>query len=149
MDISDFKYLLWDNARRINDAVNDNLNSCAARYGLSGMQLRILLAVEQNGSQTVGSLANQVLIAGANISSMCKRLESMEMLTRVRGHEDERVVKIDLTPKSKKIMEEVNHYYEKNFERAMGHDMSENLEEVIAAMEKVNELIARMNKEEE
>lgn len=133
----------------MNDAVNYNLNHCASLYGLSGMQLRILLEIEQNGPHTVGSLANNVLIAGANISSICKKLESMEMLTRIRDHEDERVVRIDLTPKSKSIMREVNEYYEKKFVRAMGDDPGENLDVIIAAMEKVNELLSKMNKEEE
>ncbi len=148
MNIPEFKNLLWDNTRKMNDVVNYSLNHCASLYGLSGMQLRILLEIGQNGSHTVGSLANNVLIAGANISSMCKKLESMGMLTRIRDREDERVVKIYLTPQSKSIIEEVNDYYEKKFIKAIGEGLIENLDAIIAAIEKVNELFIKINREE-
>ncbi len=149
MNLSEFKYLLWDHTRKINDGMNAALNSCGARYHLSAMQLRILLEIEHNGPHTVGSLASSVVIAETNLSTMCKKLEVLGLLTRIRDRIDERIVRIDLTDRGRKMIEEINGYFDKKIFMAAGENQSEGFLFIIEAMERLNTMLYKLNKESE
>jgi len=141
MDLSEFKYKVWDNTRKIGELMNTILNRWGSEYGLSALQLRILMELHQNGPQTVGGLAGSVLISGANISTMCKKLESMGFVVRTRDSSDERVVLIALSEKGGQIIKTIDRYYEEAIASEMGEDGEKNLEAIICGMEKINELL--------
>lgn len=148
MNISEFKYLLCDNSRKINDGMNAALNAWGAKYGLSALQLRILMEIHQKGALTVGCLASNVAIAGTNISTMCKKLESLGFLRRTREQSDERVVRIELTESGWQAIEEIEGFFAEKIQKAMSSDMKQSLEAIIYAMEKLNKMLELFNEQE-
>lgn len=141
MNISEFKYLLWDNTRKIHERMNTMLNVWGARHGLSALQLRILMEIYQHGSLTVGSLANNILIAGANISPMCKKLEGLGFLRRIRDRLDERVVRIELTEKGQLVIKEIDDFFDQRIGKVIGEDLDQSFATIICAMKELNHLI--------
>lgn len=145
MDTTDFKYMLWDNTRKINEEMNAALNAWGSKYELSALQLRILMDIYKSGPQSVGCLASNVAIAGTNISTMCKKLEKLGFLARTRDRGDERIVHIQLTLQGTDIIKELDDCFEKKILSAMGEDMNESLQTIIFAMEKLNHILSGLN----
>jgi len=144
MDISEFKYLIWDYSRKINEQMSAILSAWGVKYRLSALQLRILMEIQQNGSHTVGSLANSVMVAGTNISTMCKKLESLGLLRRVRDLADERVVRIELTAQGSQIVEEIDLVFEQIL-KENDEEINESFTAIIYAMEKLKFLLNKFD----
>jgi len=142
MNTSEFKFMLWDNTRKINEEMNAALNAWGAQYELSALQLRILMDIYKSGPESVGCLASNVAIAGTNISTMCKKLERLGYLARTRDRSDERIVQIELTGRGAEIMKELDHCFEKKILNAMGEDDNDCLITIITAMEKLNQIFS-------
>lgn len=149
MEIREFKFLMLDNIRKISERLNLILNELGSKYGLSALQLRILMEVYQNEKNTIGSLASSIMIAGANLSTMCKKLESADYLTRRRNRSDEREVLITLTENGKTVMVELDRLLEEKMRRAVESDTKTtlDLQLIISAMKAMNELLYRFDEE--
>jgi MarR family transcriptional regulator, organic hydroperoxide resistance regulator len=114
-------------------------------YGLTMMQTRILMELHQYDSHTIGSLADSVCVAGANISAMCKRLENQGLLERVRNREDERVVRVVLTKQGKETVLEIDTSFNDKISRHLVNETEETFEGIILGLQKLNELLQKMN----
>ena len=85
MEIVEFKNTTWDILRSISDNMDKLFRPVGERYGLTMMQVRILLEVGGR-TRTVGSLGKSISVAGGNISAMCKKLEKeAELKERLGG----------------------------------------------------------------
>lgn len=65
-------------------------------HGLTRPQALILKAI-QNGSLTVGELANRVNLSQGTVSDILNRLEQRECITRIRDTKDRRRVLVEAT----------------------------------------------------
>ncbi|WIV13793.1 MarR family transcriptional regulator [Proteiniborus sp. MB09-C3] len=148
MDVSDFRNIIMDYTRQITDSLGNILSPLCDQYGLTMLQLRILMELYQYGSHTVGSLANNMKVAGANISPMCKRLESKRLLERIRDQEDERVVKIALTKMGKDMVLEIDKELNEKFSQQINNETEEAFEDIILGLEKLNTLLQKINQTE-
>lgn len=144
MDLEGFKYQVCDISRKINEAMNTLLSKMGAPYGLSAMQVRILLEIEPEGTMTVGAIANEVMAAGANVSTMCKKLESLGFIKRSRDELDERIVRIGLTELGMKAVGDIDHHFDEKILRALGNEPKAKYETVIVAIEVLNELLSQV-----
>jgi MarR family transcriptional regulator, organic hydroperoxide resistance regulator len=144
MDVSEFKNIIWDYTRKISENTNCIFSPVCEEYGLTIMQVRILTELYQCSSHTIGSLANDTCMAGANISAMCKKLEKMEFLNRIRDQEDERVVKVVLTDKGYKAVTEIDRTLNNKFSEQINDMDEETLEDIIMGMEKLNGLMNKI-----
>jgi len=142
MNTTEFKYMLWENTRKINEEMNAALNTWGSKYELSALQLRILMGVYKNGPQSVGCLANNVAVAGTNISTMCKKLEKLGLLARARDAADERIVHVQLTEAGHVVIKELDQCFERKMLSVLGEDISGELQSIIIAMEKLNRLFS-------
>lgn len=104
------------------------------------------MELHQYGSHTVGSLASSTRVAGANISSMCKKLESKRLLERVRDQDDERVVKIALTKMGKEIVLEIDKELNGKFSQQIKNETEETFNDIILGLEKLNTLLQKISK---
>lgn len=142
MNISDFKYAILEYTRKINENTIKAFNPFFEKHGLTMLQGRILMALYHFGSHSIGNLADNINIAGANISVMCKRLEKMGYLSRVRDREDERVVKVALTEKGNEIILEIDERLNKVISREFNE--VEFYTEIIKGMKKLNNILERI-----
>ncbi|MCR6544270.1 MarR family winged helix-turn-helix transcriptional regulator [Dehalobacterium formicoaceticum] len=147
MDHANFKNLILEYTRKINENTNKTLSPACEQYGLTISQARILLMLYQQGIHTIGSLGNDLCVAGANISAMCKKLETRGLVHRTRDQDDERVVVVSLTAEGNQIMQEVDEALNRKLMQHLEERTGENFEEMIEVLKKLNELMEKINSE--
>jgi MarR family transcriptional regulator, organic hydroperoxide resistance regulator len=146
MKVTDFKNNLWDYTRKIGENTNIVITSLCEHHGLTVLQVRILVEIQQHGSHTIGSLASRLNIAGTNISTMCKKLATKGFLERVRDDEDERVVKLILSEKGNKVVEEINQELIEKISISIKGETDESLYEIINGLKKMNDLLEKISR---
>ena len=83
---------------RLNKPVLDQL-------GLTYLQYIVLVALYEQDDQTVGGLGEKLFLDSSTLTPLLKRLETMGHLTRQRDPEDERQVRVCLTPQGRSVRE--------------------------------------------
>lgn len=85
-----------------------------SREGLTVIQLRILAELEMTGGSSVGDLGVRLGMNTGNCSSACKRMEARGLLCRTRLREDERIVRVALSPEGAAALRRVfQHLHER------------------------------------
>lgn len=147
MNVSEFKNIMWDYTRKVSESMNSALCPACDKYGLTMMQVRILVELYKCESHTIGSLADSVSIAGTNLSPMCKKLESKGFLERVRNQYDERVVKVVLTKKGKEIIFEIDTSLNERILHQTEGESEETFNAIILGLQKLDTLLQQISKE--
>ena len=78
--------------------------------GLTYLQYIVLVVLYEQDDQTVGGLGEKLFLDSSTLTPLLKRLESMGNVTRKRDPEDERQVRIGLTPQGRSVRERAFAY---------------------------------------
>src|SRR6185295_14021441 len=73
--------------------------------GLTYPQYIVLVALYEQDDQTVSGLGDKLFLDSSTLTPLLKRMEAMGHLTRQRNPEDERQVRVRLTPQGRKARE--------------------------------------------
>ncbi len=146
MNANEFKYQILDYTRKINESTNLLLTDLGDRYQLSALQLRVLIALSKEERMAIGKLADTTLIANANLTAICKKLETVNIVNRVRDINDDRKVLVSLTNKGKEVIRDIDKYYTEKISIALDTHKEEYFKEVLAAIEKVSLFIDTLSK---
>jgi DNA-binding MarR family transcriptional regulator len=149
MEIEVFKRLIWEYTKKITDSTNIAFNSIGSKHGLTMMQMRLLMELQRSEKHTIGSLAGDICMAGANISSLCKKLEQQGLLQKKRDSNDERVVIIRLTEEGKRTVMAIDSYFNQRLSKSMEKEAEETYDSIIEGMEKLNTLLKNIVADEE
>ncbi|MEP6830098.1 MAG: MarR family transcriptional regulator [Rhizomicrobium sp.] len=95
---------------RLNASVLDGL-------GLTYLQYVVLVSLYEHDDQTVSSLGAKLFLDSSTLTPLLKRLEAMGHVTRQRDPADERVVRLNITPKGRKVREKALDYREELVEK--------------------------------
>src|SRR5262249_13871526 len=90
---------------RLNATVLDGL-------GLTYLQYVVLVSLYEHDDQPVRSLGEKLFLDSSTLTPLLKRLEAMGHVTRQRDPQDERVVRINITAKGRKVREKALDYRE-------------------------------------
>jgi len=145
MEAAKFKNIAWDYTRKIAESMNCVFSPISENYGLTMMQTRILMELYRYESHTIGSLADSICVAGANISAMCKRLESQGLLERIRNREDERVVRVVITKLGKETAMEIDKLCNDKISQHLVVEKEEIFDDIILGLQRLNELLQKIN----
>lgn len=148
MDDQLFKKILIDYTRNIGENANAFFQRIGTRYNLTVMQIRILMELYHNNTHTMGSLASRLQIAGANISTTCKKMEQRGFVKRTRDSFDERIVRIELTEKGNLLMEEINEMIDRVIMNALARESVESQKIIVEGLLKFNALLERIVEEQ-
>jgi DNA-binding MarR family transcriptional regulator len=88
-----------------NLAVNRLNKPLLDELGLTYLQYIVLVALYEQDDQTVGGLGDRLFLDSSTLTPLLKRLETMGHLTRQRDPEDERQVRVRLTPQGRSVRE--------------------------------------------
>src|SRR5262249_21920029 len=88
---------------RLNKPVLDEL-------GLTYLQYVALVLLYEHDDQTVSSVGEKLFLDSSTLTPLLKRLEAMGHLTRRRDPQDERVVRVNITPQGRKVREKALDY---------------------------------------
>lgn len=75
------------------------------KLGLTYPQFLVLVVLWERGEATVSSLGQQLRLDSGTLSPLLKRLELAGLITRARGVDDERSVRISPTPAADALRE--------------------------------------------
>jgi len=102
---------------RLNKAVLD-------RLGLTYLQYIVLVALYEKDDRTVSGLGDQLYLDSSTLTPLLKKLEAMGYLTRQRDPEDERQVRLRITPQGRSVREQALAFRGEQVE-AMGLDAAQ------------------------
>lgn len=72
-------------------------------------QYLVLMVLWDDKEQTVGQLGEKLFLDSGTLTPLLKRMEQKEMVVRKRSTEDERIVKLSLTPKGAALKEKAKN----------------------------------------
>ncbi|MGB7605688.1 MAG: MarR family winged helix-turn-helix transcriptional regulator [Lutisporaceae bacterium] len=145
MEVAEFKKIVWCYTRKIGESMNSVVSPISEKYGLTMMQTRILMELHQYESHTIGSLADSICVAGANISAMCKKLEGQGLLERVRNRADERVVRVVLTSLGKETVLEIDRLYDDKISQYFINENEDTFDDIILGLQKLNDILQKIS----
>lgn len=90
---------LYLSLRRLQRASEIHAKRLGRHSGLTPIQLLIMHSIKAMGEGTLGDLAKQVSVSQATLSTIIDRLESRELLQRIRSKSDKRKVHLALSAK--------------------------------------------------
>lgn len=135
---------VWLLVRNISEGLNSVLTPVISGSGLTLMQFRLLMACSRQTGLTVSGLSQISGVAAANVSAMCKRLEGMGFLQRIRDQEDERVVHILLTEQGRYTLQAVDEAVHTRYARLFSQEPPEEIERIIDGLQQFNALLQRL-----
>ena len=84
------------------------MNRCYEPYGITGVQCLVLMEIAAGEQEVrVSDLAKRLMMSNSNLSAIIKRLEAHALVERKRSEQDDRVVIVSLTAKSKACMHDL------------------------------------------
>ena len=78
-------------------------------YGLTEPQFGVLECLGHLGPLPLGEISRKQLVSGGNITCVVDNLEKEKLVERVRSTKDRRTILAQLTPKGKKLFDEIFH----------------------------------------
>ena len=86
-------------------------SSVFRNFGLSFPQYNVLrvLDASQNGQNKISDVSRIMLVPGANITGLAKRLEKDGFIIKKSDPEDDRVTLLAITPKGKKTLKNIEN----------------------------------------
>ena len=91
---------------RAAEAVSASVNERLAARRLTSSQFGVLEALLHLGPLCQGDLAGKLLRSGASVTSVVEGLEKRGLVVRQRTEEDKRFVRVALTGKGRKLIED-------------------------------------------
>jgi DNA-binding MarR family transcriptional regulator len=84
-------------------------SSVFRNFGLSFPQYNVLrvLDASKNGQNKISDVSRIMLVPGANITGLAKRLEKDGFIIKKSNPEDDRVTLLEITPKGKKTLQNI------------------------------------------
>lgn len=77
-------------------------------FGLTYVQYLALLVVWEHDDQSVGEIGRRLYLDSGTLTPVLRRLEGLGYITRRRSAEDERAVRIELTPRGSALEGEMD-----------------------------------------
>lgn len=113
IDFFEFNNSIFSMIREISHKIDILLQDTAQELGITTLQLKMLITLYANKEPvSIGNLGKAIGVTGGNISNICKKLEKLGFVTRVRSEEDERVVNVELTQKGRYAADKVGTYFD-------------------------------------
>jgi DNA-binding MarR family transcriptional regulator len=93
-----------------NLAINRAMKPVLDELGLTYLQYVVLVALYEQDDQTVGALGDKLFLDSSTLTPLLKRMEAMGHLTRQRDPNDERQVRMRLTPQGRSLRKKAFAY---------------------------------------
>ncbi len=148
MGFVQFKSEFMDSMLSLKAGIQKIIDPIAKSEGLTTTQLYILFNVYSGKINTVGGLSKEFGVNQGNISTLCKELEKIGLITRTRNSNDERVVNIEITSKGIELAERFNKKIEK-IQSKLNHISKEKMDTIINGIRELGELIKELERESE
>jgi len=134
-----------DNLRRVFQAINEYSRNAEKTTGLTGPQLWAIKLLVNEASLRVSEVARRMFLHPATVVGILDRLETKELVTRIRSKEDRRVVDVKLTPLGKEVVANSPEVAQVMLLKGLDALTDEQFSCVAAAMEQVVRILGAEN----
>lgn len=110
-------YVMY-NLVRTSTVYNDEMAAALKSYGLTTMEWRILMLLNDRSPSSVGDLARRSVTKMPTLTRMLTRMEEDGLIKRTALADDRRFVDVTMTPKAVKVLRRVQEIGQRVFERA-------------------------------
>lgn len=141
MDIIEFNERIWDLVRSISQGIDSTLRVIVDGFGVTMMQMRVLVELKHCQKCTIGELADAMNSAPGNASAMCKTLEKKGLVSRTRNPEDERIVIVSLTDQGKTLLQGIEKELSTRCDPFLAEYSQADFEQILTGMGKLNEIV--------
>ncbi|EGP08541.1 MarR family winged helix-turn-helix transcriptional regulator [Afipia clevelandensis] len=107
--------------------------------GLTYPQYLVMAVLWEKDGRTVGEIGEKLLLESSTLTPLLKRLETAGMVRRTRDQDDERVVRIQLTPKGAALKQKAAE-----IPQAIGCATNITIPEVMKLTAEIKELRAKL-----
>jgi len=125
-------------SRLITRAYQDDLD----RLGITYPQYLVMIVLWENDELSVNEVAEKLILNTNTITPLLKRMETMELLTRVSSRTDQRKVMESLSSKGKDLREQAADIPLRLLQKIKIDPTEKNIEELNELKNKLNELIS-------
>ncbi|MCB2191162.1 MAG: MarR family transcriptional regulator [Deltaproteobacteria bacterium] len=124
---------------RVSELFKKTSSEIFKNYGLTFTQYNVLrvLNASEDGTNTITKVSNILLVTGANMTGVAKRMERDGFLLRKRYTQDERVTLLEITPKGRKALENIQPEKEKHIDQFVGDLSAQDKAGLLATLKQI------------
>ncbi len=124
---------------RLAEFFKKNSANIFKNYGLTFPQYNVLRVLDssENRQNTISNVGKIMLVSGANMTGIAKRLEKNGFLMRKSDPKDERVTMLEITPKGRQRLKDISEEKDANIARYLRNFSEEQKREVLALLRSV------------
>ena len=124
---------------RLAEFFKKNSANIFKNYGLTFPQYNVLRVLDssENRQNTISNVGKIMLVSGANMTGIAKRLEKNGFLLRKSDPNDERITLLEITPKGREQLKNISREKDANIARYMGHFSDEQKNEVLSLLRSI------------
>lgn len=142
IDFFEFNNTIFSMIREISHKIDILLQDTAQEIGITTLQLRMLITLYSSEKEvSIGNIGKAIGVTGGNISNICKKLEKLGFVKRVRSEEDERLVNVMLTKNGEKAAVKVGDYLYKLRNEFKNDEVGVNLQTIIDELNSLDQLL--------
>lgn len=147
MNAIEFRDQVMEWMRLTSEAMNGIFTPLTEPYGLTPLQAHALCRVRDEGYAKVGSLMKLGMTSG-NASSLCKKLERLGFLERVRDAQDGRQVRLVLTGHGQTVLRDLDAQLLARYSRVLEGQGRGELEALLLSLRQFYDLLAEMKEQD-
>lgn len=109
------------------------------KYGLTFSHYNVLkyLVACEEGWDTVGNVSKRMLVTGANVTGLAKRMQKAGLIERKNDKKDERLTMLQITPKGFKALEEIRNIQGKHVAKYLDTCPQQQKEQVLSVLKHI------------
>lgn len=109
---------------------------------MTGAQKRILYYLDLEGPQRMSDIARLVGVSLPAATITVEKLVEAKLVKRSADPRDRRVVRVDLTQKGRRVVQQLNRVHERRFREILSKLTPEEREELIGHFQRIHDLLA-------
>jgi MarR family 2-MHQ and catechol resistance regulon transcriptional repressor len=109
------------------------------QYGLTFSHYNLLkyLVGREDGRDTAGNVSKRMLVTGANVTGLAKRMEKAGLIERKNDAKDERLTMLQITPQALKCLDAIRKIQEQHVAEYLQTYSQERKEEVLSVLKHI------------
>ncbi|MGO9569712.1 MAG: MarR family winged helix-turn-helix transcriptional regulator [Desulfomonilaceae bacterium] len=104
---------------RVAEGFKKNSSAVVKEWGLTFSQYNLLrvLDASQNGQNTMRNVSRIMLVSGANMTGIAKRLEKTGFIIRTNDPDDDRLKRLQITLEGTQVLKDISDHKERSLKR--------------------------------
>ena len=131
--------------RRVIRAIDQHSRTLIQSHGLTGPQALMLKEIVRSEGITGSELAKRISLSQATVTDVVKRLESRQLLKRVRDDIDKRKILLTATPQGKSIINKSVPLLQESFESRLNELKEWEQSQLLSSLQRIAEMMNAEN----